>query len=369
MVELFSCPGDTPQIQILNYDWCANYIKTWPKIKSLIGVVMTASTRKILLLIVIVSLPCLLIASLSIGDSEVGLQQVLNYFLGEKISSIDRLVIQDIRMPRAFAAALTGAALGVSGAMLQGMLRNPLASPFLLGISSGAGVCVVILFALNVAAVWVPIGAWFGAVVASSLVFLISYQRQRISLERLILAGVAVSSVLGSIQAIVLLRSDDTRIQNSLTWLSGTLAAITWDDLAFTWIPIVVCLLTSLIFAKQLNLALLDDDTSQSLGLSIVKLRLMVGLIATILTACAVCISGLVGFVGLVIPHMVRLVCGSNFMYVLPTSGLMGGVVLLGADTLARSYLWELPVGLVTSLLGSPFFIYLLQRRHIHQSM
>ena len=247
-------------------------IKTWFKIKSLGWVLVTALARKFFLFIIICSLPCLFIASLSIGDSEVGLKQVFNYFLGEKISSIDRLVIQDIRMPRAFAAALTGAALGVSGAMLQGMLRNPLASPFLLGISSGAGVCVVMLFALNVAAAWIPVGAWLGAVVASGLVFLISYQRQRVSLERLILSGVAVSSVLGSIQAIFLLRSDDTRIQNSLTWLSGTLAARTWDDLTFTWLPIVVCLLASLVFAKQLNLALLDDDTSQSLGLSIVKL-------------------------------------------------------------------------------------------------
>ena len=330
---------------------------------------MTASVRSILVLLTVGSLPCLFLTSLSIGDADVGPLQVLNYFSGEEISSIDRLVIQDIRMPRALAALLTGAALGISGAMLQGMLRNPLASPFLLGISSGAGVCVVILFALNVAAFWIPIGAWLGAVVAAALVFFISYQRQHISLERLILAGVAVSSVLGSIQAIFLLRSDDTRIQNSLTWLSGTLAARTWDDLAFTWVPIVVCFIASLAFAKQLNLALLDDDTSQSLGLSLFKLRLMVGLLATILTACAVCISGLIGFVGLVIPHMVRLVCGINFVYVLPMSGLMGGVVLLGADALARTYLWELPVGLVTSLIGSPFFIYLLQRRRIRQSM
>ena len=330
---------------------------------------MTASVRSILVLLTVGSLPCLFLTSLSIGDADVGPLQVLNYFSGEEISSIDRLVIQDIRMPRALAALLTGAALGISGAMLQGMLRNPLASPFLLGISSGAGVCVVILFALNVAAFWIPIGAWLGAVVAAALVFFISYQRQHISLERLILAGVAVSSVLGSIQAIFLLRSDDTRIQNSLTWLSGTLAARTWDDLAFTWVPIVVCFIASLAFAKQLNLALLDDDTSQSLGLSLFKLRLMVGLLATILTACAVCISGLIGFVGLVIPHMVRLVCGINFVYVLPMSGLMGGVVLLGADALARTYLWELPVGLVTSLIGSPFFIYLPQRRRIRQSM
>ena len=330
---------------------------------------MTASVRSILVLLTVGSLPCLFLTSLSIGDADVGPLQVLNYFSGEEISSIDRLVIQDIRMPRALAALLTGAALGISGAMLQGMLRNPLASPFLLGISSGAVVCVVILFALNVAAFWIPIGAWLGAVVAAALVFFISYQRQHISLERLILAGVAVSSVLGSIQAIFLLRSDDTRIQNSLTWLSGTLAARTWDDLAFTWVPIVVCFIASLAFAKQLNLALLDDDTSQSLGLSLFKLRLMVGLLATILTACAVCISGLIGFVGLVIPHMVRLVCGINFVYVLPMSGLMGGVVLLGADALARTYLWELPVGLVTSLIGSPFFIYLLQRRRIRQSM
>ena len=328
-----------------------------------------ASTRSIFILIIFFSFPLLFLSSLSIGEADIGPNKVLNYFIGGKISSLDQLIIKDIRMPRALAAILTGSALGVSGGMLQGMLRNPLASPFLLGISSGAGVCVVILFALNVAAYWIPIGAWIGAVVAAGLVFIISYQKQHISVERLILAGVAVSSVLGSIQAIFLLRSDDTRIQNSLTWLSGTLSARTWDDIAFTWLPIVVCIFASLLFAKQLNLALLDDDTSQSLGLSLVKSRLMVGLIATILTACAVCIAGLVGFVGLVIPHMVRLICGTNYMYVLPMSGLMGGMVLLGADTLARTYLWELPVGLVTSLIGSPFFIYLLQRRRLHQSM
>ena len=330
---------------------------------------MSVSMRSFFVLLIIISLPSLFFVSLSIGDADVGPHQVFHYFFGEQVSSIDRLVIQEIRMPRALAAVLTGAALGISGAMLQGMLRNPLASPFLLGISSGAGVCVVILFALNVAAFWIPLGAWLGAVFAAVLVFLISYQKQQISLERLILAGIAVSSVLGAIQAIFLLRSDDARIQNSLTWLSGTLAARTWDDLSFTWIPIVICIFSSLIFAKQLNLAFLDDDTSQSLGLSLVTLRLMVGFIATILTACAVCISGLVGFVGLVIPHMVRLVCGSNFIYVLPMSGLMGGIVLLGADSLARTYLWELPVGLVTSLIGSPFFIYLLQRRRIRQLM
>lgn len=330
---------------------------------------MSALMRRFIILVTIFSLPFLFLLSLSIGDADVGPQQVFCYFFGQQVSSIDRLVIQDIRMPRALAAVLTGAALGISGAMLQGMLRNPLASPFLLGISSGAGVCVVILFALNVAAVWIPVGAWLGAVFAAGLVFLISFQRQHISLERLILAGVAVSSVLGSIQAIFLLRSDDTRIQNSLTWLSGTLAARTWDDLSFTWIPIVFCIFASLVFAKKLNLALLDDDTSRSLGLSLVNLRLMVGFLATILTACAVCIAGLVGFVGLVVPHMVRLVCGSNFTYVLPMSGYMGGVVLLGADALARTYLWELPVGLVTSLIGSPFFICLLQRRRLRQSM
>jgi iron complex transport system permease protein len=219
------------------------------------------------------------------------------------------------------------------------------------------------MFSLNVLSQWIPLGAWFGAVFSALIVFYIAYDRSNISLERLILSGVAVSSILGSIQAVFLLRSDDTRIQNSLTWLSGTLAGRDWSDLSFTWLPIVVCLCSALLFAKQLNLALLDDDTSQILGLSLIKLRISIGILATILTACSVCIAGLVGFVGLVIPHIARLICGNNFMYVLPFSGILGAIAVLTGDVIARVYLWELPVGIVTAIFGSPFFVYLLRKR------
>ena len=309
------------------------------------------------------------VLSLSVGDSPIGFKDLWNYVLGTPSSEATVLVIRDIRLPRTLAALLTGSALGISGAMLQGMLRNPLASPFLLGISSGSGVCVVILYSLNSLAYWVPLGAWLGAVLSSLIVFCIAYDQKRISLERLILSGVAVSSVLGSVQAIFLLRSDDTRIQNSLTWLSGTLAGREWSDLSFTWIPIVVCLLCSLVFAKQLNLALLDDDTSRSLGLSLTQLRILIGVCATLLTACSVCIAGLVGFVGLVIPHVARLLCGSNFIYVLPFSGILGALTVVAGDLIARVYLWELPVGIVTALFGSPFFIYLLRKRRMEGSV
>ena len=318
--------------------------------------------RKIFIFLCLLTLPILFSISLATGESDVGFASLWNYLFTGSLSPLEQLIISDIRLPRSLAALLTGAALGVSGAMLQGMLRNPLASPFLLGISSGAGVCVVILISINVMAFWIPIGAWLGSVVAALLVFLIAYDRRSLTIERLILAGVAVSSVLGSIQAVFLLRSDDTRIQNALTWLSGTLAGRDWRDLQFTWLPIVLGIVVSMIFAKKLNLAFVDDDTSQSLGLSITQLRLFVGTLATILTACAVCIAGLVGFVGLVIPHIVRLICGSNFIYILPVSALFGSIVVLGADIVARTYLGELPVGLVTSLIGSPFFVYLLQR-------
>ena len=263
-----------------------------------------------------------LVYSMCVGDSPIGFREFFDYFSGAPSSETTILVIRDIRLPRSLAALLTGSALGVSGAMLQGMLRNPLASPFLLGISSGAGVCVVILFSLNILSWWIPVGAWLGAVVSTLIVFCIAYDQKNISLERLILSGVAVSSVLGSVQAIFLLRSDDTRIQNSLTWLSGTLAGRDWSDLTFTWLPIVLCLFGSLVFAKQLNLAMLDDDTSQALGLSLTQLRILVGVVATVLTACSVCIAGLVGFVGLVIPHIARLLCGSSFIYVLPFSAV-----------------------------------------------
>jgi iron complex transport system permease protein len=147
-----------------------------------------------------------------------------------------------------------------------------------------------------------------------------------------------------------------------LTWLSGTLAGRDWSDIKFTWFPILLITLLSFTLAKSLNLALLDNDTSQSLGLSLNQLRFLVGILTTLLTACAVCISGLVGFVGLVIPHLVRLLCGSDFIYILPMSALLGSTVVLGADIVARCFLGELPVGLVTSLIGSPFFVYILHK-------
>ena len=318
--------------------------------------------RKIFIICSMAILPILVLISLSLGESGIGFYSVFKYITSGNISNIEHIVINDIRLPRSLAALLTGGALGISGAMLQGMLRNPLASPFLLGISSGAGLFVVILISINALAYLIPIGAWLGSVIAAILVFLIAYEKRSLRIERLVLSGVAISSVLGSIQAVFLLRSDDTRIQNALTWLSGTLAGRDWSDIKFTWLPIVLITLISFALAKSLNLALLDDDTSQSLGLSINQLRLFVGILTTILTACAVCISGLVGFVGLVIPHIVRLLCGSDFIYILPMSALLGSVVVLGADIVARCYLGELPVGLVTSLIGSPFFVYILQK-------
>ena len=318
--------------------------------------------RKRLVFVCLLSLAFLLIISLSMGESGIGLNSLVHYILTGSISPMGKIVITEIRLPRSLAALLTGAALGTSGAMLQGMLRNPLASPYLLGISSGAGVCVVILISLNVIAAWIPIGAWLGAVLAALLVFMIAYNKGILTIERLILSGVAISSLLGSIQAVFLLRSDDARIQNSLTWLSGTLAGRDWSDIQFTWVPITVVTLISILLSKKLNLAMLDDDTSQSLGLSILHLRVLVGLLATILTACAVCIAGLVGFVGLVIPHIVRLIFGYDFKLILPISALLGSIFVLSADIIARNFLGELPVGLVTSLIGSPFFVYILRK-------
>ena len=318
--------------------------------------------RKTLILIFLLCLPTLLIISLSIGESGIGINELVDYILTGSMSPMGKIVITEIRLPRSLAALLTGAALGISGAMLQGMLRNPLASPFLLGISSGAGVCVVILISLNVVAAWIPIGAWLGAVLAALSVFVIAYNKGSLTIERLILSGVAISSVLGSIQAVFLLKSDDARIQNSLTWLSGTLAGRDWSDIQYNWAPITVVTLISILLSKKLNLAALDSDTSKSLGLSILQLRILVGLLATILTACAVCIAGLVGFVGLVIPHIVRLIFGNDFKLILPLSALLGSLVVLAADIIARNFLGELPVGLVTSLIGSPFFVYILRK-------
>ena len=276
---------------------------------------------------------------------------------------INQTIIWDLRLPRLISSLLVGSALGMSGALLQGMLRNGLASPYLLGISAGSGLVIVAFITFGLAQIFIPIAAWLGAIFTTLIVFTLSKSGNKISIERLILGGVAISSLFGAIQATLLLQAEDGRIQSALTWLIGSLNSRGWNEIRITWIPILFSIMLSLLLARQLNLLSLGDELSMSLGNSLFRSRCLIGAIATLLAASAVAIGGLIGFIGLIVPHFSRLLIGSDYKFILPLSALIGGLTLSTADLIARSGPIEMPVGIVTSLIGAPIFIIILYKR------
>ncbi|MEM6436070.1 MAG: iron ABC transporter permease [Cyanobacteria bacterium P01_D01_bin.115] len=278
-------------------------------------------------------------------------------------SAVNQTIVWDLRLPRVLAALIVGSALGLSGALLQGMLRNGLASPFLLGISAGAGLMVVLVVGVGLVQIWTPLGAWLGAVVTTLLVYLLARTGTTLSVERLILGGVAFSSFFGAIQSLLLLLSADGQIQAALNWLIGSLNGRGWTEVTLVGPGILVAAIAGCLLARQVNLLSLGDDLATGLGTSLLRSRCLIGVVATFLAAGAVSIAGLVGFVGLIVPHGVRLLVGTDYRLVLPFSALGGALVLSGADLLARIGPVELPVGVVTAMLGAPVFIWLLNRR------
>ena len=270
------------------------------------------SLSLVFLLLIIVSLFSLAKGSVYISNKDIWLAII------QKGEDINQTIIWDLRLPRLLASLLVGSALGMSGALLQGMLRNGLASPYLLGISAGSGLVIVSFISFGLAQIFIPIAAWFGALSTTIVVFILAKNGNKISVERLILGGVAISSLFGAIQATLILQVEDGRVQAALTWLIGSLNARGWSEVKITWIPIMGCLVVGLFLSKQLNLLSLGEELSTSLGNSLFKSRCIIGAIATLLAASAVSIGGLIGFVGLIVPHFSRLLVGNDYKYVLP---------------------------------------------------
>ncbi len=313
-------------------------------------------------LLVVTALIVTLALSLAQGAVPLSMPQLWQAMLHQG-DPIKQTIIWDLRLPRITAAMIVGAALGMSGALLQGMLRNSLADPFILGISAGAGLVVILMIVWHIFPIAIPLAAWLGAILTSAVVILLGRAGSGISVERLILGGVAVSSLLGSIQSTLLLLAEDGQIQIALSWLVGSLNGRGWKEISTAGPYIIVALLGGCLLARSVNVLALGDDLAVGLGVSLTRSRLLIGGVATLLAAGAVSISGLIGFVGLVVPHGVRMIVGTDHRFVLPLSAIAGAWLLTFADLLSRLGAVELPVGAVTALLGSPLFIWLLYRR------
>ncbi|MGI0491002.1 FecCD family ABC transporter permease [Alkalinema pantanalense CENA528] len=310
----------------------------------------------------VIALIAAILLSLSQGAVQLSLWELYQALLRQG-DGMMQTIVWDLRIPRIVAGVLVGAALGMSGAMLQGMLRNSLADAFVLGISSGAGLVAVLLITVLKMPLFVPIGAWSGALMAAIAVYALGYRAGRIVNERLILAGVAISSLFGATQTVMILFAEEGRVQTVLNWLIGSLNGRGWPEINLVAPYVAIALIIGCLLGKTINLLNLGNEMAISLGVNLVRSRMLIGAIASLLAASAVSMAGLIGFVGLVVPHGVRLLVGNDYRWLLPLSGIIGALVLTLSDLLCRLGAIEFPVGAVTALLGSPLFIWLLYRR------
>ena len=279
----------------------------------------------------------------------------------------DEVIVFTLRLPRVVAAALVGGALAVAGVVFQGLLQNPLADPYIIGTSGGAALGATIALSLPVQALWfgfglVPVLAFAGAMLAVLLVYNIARVGARAPVVTLLLAGFATSSMLAAVMSFLMLVSGAT-LRRIILWTMGGLAVSGWSQVAIVAPLVLGAMLVAGLFARDLNAFLLGEEEAAYLGVNVERRKLTLLLLGSLLTGAAVSLSGLVGFVGLVIPHVARLVLGPDHRLLLPASALVGAAFLVLADLLARSLLapTEIP-GIVTALIGAPFFIYLLRR-------
>ncbi len=280
----------------------------------------------------------------------------------QQADTIERQIIWDLRLPRMLTGLLVGACLAVSGALLQGVMRNPLADPGIIGVSAGAGlVAVIMMIVLPEYIHLLPIGAFVGAFIATLFIYFIAWDGG-VSPLRMILAGVAVNSLLGAIMSTVMILYSE-RVQAVLPWLVGGLAGTSWPQFSIIWPYAAIGLLLSAFAIKHANLLLIGDEIARLLGNKVEISRFFLIMLATFLAGAAVSVGGLIGFVGLVVPHFVRMIVGQDYRFLLPISAIAGAFLVAFADTAARSWFdpIELPVGILLAAIGAPFFLYLLR--------
>jgi iron complex transport system permease protein len=282
-------------------------------------------------------------------------------------SSTTDMIIIGIRLPRIMMAASVGAALGVAGATYQGLFRNPMADPYLIGVAQGAALGAVFGFLLPwtlLGAYFIPVFAFAGALIAVIIVYLVARVGKTLPMTTLILAGVAIGSFLISITSYLTLIAGN-KTHGILNWMMGRFSMTDWDQFILIIPYIIIGLVIVLFYSRPLNVMQLDEEQAQQLGINVERTKLILLAAATLMTAAAVCFVGTIGFVGIIIPHAVRLIWGPDHRSLLPLSAIGGAMLLILADTASRTLLApsEIPVGVITAFLGAPFFLFLLRRK------
>ncbi|MGO1924581.1 MAG: FecCD family ABC transporter permease [Brachybacterium tyrofermentans] len=282
------------------------------------------------------------------------------------LSLVQDNAVWQFRLPRTVLAALTGAALALAGALMQAVVHNSLAEPYILGVSAGAGVGAVsfIVLGIGLGSLGIGASAFLGAMIATAAVYLLARKGGRIAPQRLILAGVALGSLFSAITSYLTISTDAQNVYSIMFFLLGSVSAATMNQLLLPAIALVIVGLLTALSARSLNALLVGDDAASSLGINVNRLRSSILVAAALLTGSVVAVAGGIGFVGLIIPHIARIIVGSDHRKMLPVAILSGAVFLATCDLLARTLAApsEIPLGVLTALIGAPFFLWLLRR-------
>ncbi len=318
---------------------------------------------KIKILIIIILFLTVVAFSLKLGEVEVSWQGIFKVITGNSGFGLESSVIRDIRLPRILIALIVGAGLAVSGGVFQSILRNPLAEPYTLGISGGAcfGVALASLLLGFRFSFLIPSAGWLGALAAVFIVYLLSLRRNFTTIS-LILSGIVINFLFSSLVLVLFAFIKPNRVQSMILWLMGDLSSSNFNLVRTGYIVILPAILVIIAFSRKLDILSLGDDKAHSLGLNVKREKQFFYILASLITGTAIALSGVVGFVGLLIPHLMRKFLGTSNRNVLIFSALSGAVFLLLADTFARTIIspLELPVGVVTGLVGGFFFLLVL---------
>lgn len=318
----------------------------------------------------IITLAFLLLIGLSIlcvfiGTVPISLDDFLKIINGTTTDGYLYQIISNVRIPRIVSGILVGMNLAVAGVLLQGVLRNPMASPNIIGVNSGAGLMAVILMTLLPSQLLLlPIAAFIGALTASLLVYALSFGRSgKTSTVHIVLAGVAISAFLNAITSGIMMLNSDV-LDVTYSWMLGSLSGRSWSAAQSVLPYSIIGLLTAMFLAPKINLFTLGDEMATSIGLKTDRYRVIIIIVASILAGSAVSAAGAIGFIGLIAPHTGRLIIGNDHKYLIPLAAIFGSILLVISDTIARTIFQpvELSVGIVTGIIGAPFFLLLLHR-------
>lgn len=324
--------------------------------------------------------------SIMTGAADASLASVLRWLVGEAaadqaLSARDRIIILDIRLPRAVLGMLVGAALAVSGAVMQGLFRNPLADPGLVGVTSGAGLGAVLVIVLGsttfgpIFALFgfytLPLGAFCGGLATTLLLYRIATRGGQTSVATMLLAGIALGALAGAVTGVLVFIADDKQLRDLTFWGLGSLSGASWTKIAAAGPIILLALAATPFLARGLNAITLGEAAAFHMGIPIQRLKNIAILSVAAATGASVAVSGGIGFLGIVVPHLLRLVIGPDHRYLLPASALLGGTMLIFADMFARTIVSpaELPIGIITAFVGAPFFLWILLRGRSHMGL